>query len=126
MRLTNDNYENDVLSLKNKTQAKYNEDLWQYAKVREDIEEELGIDLIVFLKMTLGTKVYTKHADLVGCKNCEDGILEQRFHSYDYSVKSKVFCICDFTGTKTPVYYVKDYGKTWSLDKNDLTKEELE
>ena len=87
----------------------------------EDIEEDLGVDLNIYLKMTLGTKVFTKNKDMIGLSNHEDGIFEQRELCYLYSSKHKCFCL-KIMGAKTPIYYVKDYGITWALTKEELEK----
>lgn len=101
MRLTNDNYEDDVLSLKNKTQAKYNEDLWQYAKAREDLEEELAIDLITLLKV-LSQGIYY----LDGSYSDDDRLYITNDYIYNYARDKWVA--------------IKDYKKTWFLSKEEL------
>ena len=89
----------------------------------EDIEEEIGIDLVTLFK-TLKGKIYSLHPKtqkicliilpifyycgkqwMIGCRSMEWDDEENSCDSWD----------C----------YLKDYGKTWSLDKIDLTKEEL-
>ena len=83
----------------------------------EDIEEELGIDLITLFKAL------------------KDGIWIKKTSSFDevfyYKEKVSSFSFyfkeiyveheCEY---QYP-YALKDYGKTWALDKKDLTKEEL-
>jgi hypothetical protein len=79
----------------------------------EDIEDKLGIDLLVYSKMTLGTTVYSN----------KYGFGEQDLQQYIYSFWYKAFCIKGYKGELIPVYYVKDYGKTWALTKDELADE---
>lgn len=83
----------------------------------EDIEEELGIDSIIYIRMTTGTKVFVKDKSYE--QIFENGIMEQRQITYSYSFDHKCFCV-NVYGTKTPIYYMKDYGKTWALTKEEL------
>ena len=83
----------------------------------EDIEENLGIDLIVYLRMTLGTKVSVKNKSYEGM--FENGVMEQIFLKYLYNYERKCFCL-NFYGSLTPIYYIEDYGKTWALTKEEL------
>lgn len=83
----------------------------------ENIEDELGIDLIVYLRMTLGTRVFVK--DKIYDGMFENGIMEQRFLKYIYNSNYKCFCL-NFHGSLTPIYYMKDYGKEWALTKEEL------
>ena len=83
----------------------------------EDIEEEIGVDLFVYLKMTLGTKVFVK--DKTYEQIFENGIMEQKQITYSYSFDHKCFCV-NIYGTKTPIYYIEDYGKKWALTKEEL------
>ena len=88
----------------------------------EDIEEELGVDIYLYLRMTTGTTVFTKHEDLKdikGYKQLKNGILEQMFEVYSYNVRHKCFCF-KVLGATRPIYYLKDYGKTWALTREEL------
>ena len=97
--------------------------MYRKLKSVEDIEEEIGIDLITLFKVLKG-KIYSLHPKtkkicliilpilyycgkqwMIGCRSMELDDEENSCDSWD----------C----------YLKDYGKTWSLDKIDLTKEEL-
>lgn len=71
----------------------------------EDIEEELGIDLIILLTAILKTGAYFKTLG-----HCYIGfdLIEQ---------DSKDDWYLDMTNG---VYYFKDYGKTWALTKEEL------
>lgn len=70
----------------------------------EDIEEELGIDLITLFK-ALKNGIYTKDNDLLTfpCLSIKGNIL--------------------FTLPSFRTFELKDYGKTWVLDKKELTSE---
>ena len=79
----------------------------------EDIEEELGIDLVTLFKAVKnGIYRYRPTArNNVICFITKPTInMKQKCFSYGSYGKS----------------YFKDYGKTWALDKRELTKEELE
>ena len=103
----------------------------------EDIEEELGIDLITLFK-ALKNGVWTKRlfydsewrryhtfeeANVIEKKSiainticCSDWTVENQHKEFIFEVQGSIFY----------ELRLRDYGKTWSLDKNDLTKEELE
>lgn len=68
----------------------------------EDIEDELGIDLITFFKIYNTDKVYIK--------------------GKDYYWKIKHYNRHSITvGTNKTIYLpLKDYGKTWALTKEEL------
>ena len=103
----------------------------------EKIEEELGIDLITLFK-ALKNGVWTKRlfydsewrryhtfeeANVIEKKSiainticCSDWTVENQHKEFIFEVQGSIFY----------ELRLRDYGKTWSLDKNDLTKEELE
>ena len=87
----------------------------------EDLEEELGIDLITLFKSLKG-EIYSLHPKtqkicliifrdfyffgnqwIIECHSMEWNAEENRCDSWD----------C----------FLKDYGKTWALDKNDLVND---
>ena len=112
MRLTNTDYLTDVLHLKNhKTQWGYNNDLWQYAKEREDIEEELDIDLVTFFKIRKHcydrNPIFIKERDEIIESDCRVELCYESVavHTGDYGAYT---------------YSLKDYGKTWALTKEEL------
>ena len=77
----------------------------------EDIEDELGIDLITLFK-----------AMKEGCYAYENGrIYKMKIVRVDSDELNSIilFRNASYGGSS---YFLKDYGKTWSLDKNDLTK----
>ena len=68
----------------------------------EDIEEELGIDLITFFKIYNADKVYIKGKDYYW--------KIRHYNRRSISVgTNKIICLS-----------FKDYGKTWSIKKEDL------
>lgn len=85
----------------------------------EDIEEELGIDLITLFK-ALEKGVYVKSDGL--------GITFVEQVSMDNVTEERCFYYCDentidLGGLIRPSYtelYFKDYGKTWALTKEEL------
>ena len=102
MRLTKENYEDDSLHLKNKTQSQYNNELWQYVKEREDIEKNLDIGLKIIGMLLLQGDVYV------------DGVGYVKFNLNKYGIsfipKAGEWCSLPFEG----------YGKTWALTKEEL------
>ena len=68
----------------------------------EDIEEELGIDLVTLLKAL----------DYKNIKYFDDGC---EWHYVQLNYENKSFICPD--GAE---YYLKDYGKTWALTKEEL------
>ena len=78
----------------------------------EDIEEELGIDLITLFKCKKGTKVYVR--------GINDTIIETEIEYVrweDFLTKYDENACCHY------VLRFATYGKTWALTKNELTKE---
>ena len=80
----------------------------------EDIEDKLGIDLITLSK-ALTNGVWVK-LEYFGCKTTN-------------IVFEKAFYFGKVIGEEKPViraecreYYLKDYGKTWALTKEELEK----
>lgn len=78
----------------------------------EDIEDELGIDLVTLfkaLKNGIYAKEYTDNIDLYEVRGIEQNGL---------SIISKICSSADCDGIR----YFKDYGKTWALTKEELEK----
>lgn len=74
----------------------------------EDIEEELGIELIALFKALKQQKVWTKYNNEIDlCDNCEYQLLESFIYFY-------------WDNGKHLVFELKDYGKTWALTKEEL------
>ena len=121
-RLTNKKcyrYEDFVFSLRNKliTPNEIDNSIYKKLKILEDIEEELGIDLITLFNIDkqLNTKkeIWFK---------IEDEIEENlRFDSYYIiDLKHKAFVKIEYE--PLDYLYFKDYGKTWALTKEELEK----
>ena len=119
-RLTNKKcyrYEDFVFSLRNKliTPNEIDNSIYKKLKILEDIEEELGIDLITLFNIDkqLNTKkeIWFK---------IEDEIEENlRFDSYYIiDLKHKAFVKIEYE--PLDYLYFKDYGKTWALTKEEL------
>lgn len=124
MRLTNKNYDNDVLEIQktrkvvrpdgglgNYSQWDYNNDLWNYVKVREDIEEELGIELLTLFKALKDGIIACCDNPFGGKRNVFVNLTPDRL-SVEYKWK------CLRKGKNK--FYFKDYGKTWALTKEEL------
>lgn len=75
----------------------------------EDIEDEIGIDLITLFKALKQDYVYYENNEV-----CVRGMSTKGLIVFDEGFG---WGECDYT------LHWEDYGKTWSLDKNDLTKE---
>lgn len=115
-RLTKDNYSDDCFRIQNElnqlpeyksnhySQSQYNADLWNKVKAIEDIEEELGIDLIT---------LYKALKDGIYCKI--ENKIEHILAPYLTWHCKKIY-ICDICN-------LNDYGKTWALTKEDLENE---
>jgi hypothetical protein len=74
----------------------------------EDIEEELGIDLITLFKALFNGVYAKRYLDIV--------FVEKPYLRTDDKYKPYAidFCHSDFT------HYLKDYGKTWALTREEL------
>ena len=78
----------------------------------EDIEEEIGIDLITFVKLNKTSKIYDKD--------------EEEFMYFNWIDLEDKCLVCedDFDemsgGYLHYYYYFKDYGKKWALTKEEL------
>lgn len=86
----------------------------EYAKLAdlEDIEEELGIDLITYFKIKVGIKVYstlTIDDDLI-IDNIFGSGKETNYHIVKRYSRSGVYVRLD------------EYGRNWALTKEELEK----
>ena len=87
----------------------------------EDIEEELGCDLITLFKALKQGYIYVK---------LEDGIIKREVDMLDF--KEGVRCVlfdksCQLDNNMQcyqMLNYIQDYGKTWALTKEELEVEE--
>lgn len=76
----------------------------------EDIEQELGIDLATLFK-AIKNGVYCKYTPNLMCA------IELCFNNGMYGYNQGQFYFCDY---KDNEYWLKDYGKTWALTKEEL------
>ena len=96
----------------------------------EDIEEELGIELIAFLKASF-YGIYTKDCYSVSITNYPRILSFNK--KWDISNCPRIFNfnkkeLCFYNEQEehggpvvvTDRYYLKDYGKTWALTKEEL------
>lgn len=79
----------------------------------ENIEEELGIDLITLFK-ALKVGIFIKNGWHL--KNLDFGIYNDKFAFYSVGANNSMAAYLN-------TFYIKDYGKTWWLEK---PKDELE
>ena len=124
-RLTNkdcNKYEDFVFSLRNTliTSSEINDAIYKKLKSLEDLEEELKIDLgVLFSALKIGVWYFDNQGQLI--------------HDYVWLINNYITAgaseklSCSFeTFYDRQILSFEDYGKTWSLDKKDLTKKELE
>lgn len=117
MRLTtkylqSDNYFADAISedATEEERNKYNYSIIKKLGQLEDIEDELEIDLITLFKALTKDFVYIYHnEELTKCEQapcllCFDGDYCLEYH-FDNDIEQ---------------VYLKDYGKTWALTKEEL------
>ena len=106
-RLTEKNYIFQKTRENGKTQQqKWFEDLYNKLSQLEDIEEELGIDLITLFK-ALKNGVYYKGEYYPRCS----------INSMNWGI---LFIHYDYEEDYVHIVNIEDYGKTWSLNKEDL------
>lgn len=124
-RLTKNNYVDDCFALQNEknqlpeykdnhySESQYHVDLWNKVKVIEDIEEKLGCPIELYYKMCIeGTELYSlPHSNVIQWRH-------QYIYHKDFEGNA-VFCLM-INSSLTPLYYVKDYGKTWALTRKEL------
>ena len=82
----------------------------------EDIEDELGVDLSVYLRVcALGRKIYVKF---------QGEVLEMKVvHKLVYDSEHKVFgFFAPPDGGFIARFPMSEYGKTWALSKDELNK----
>ena len=80
----------------------------------EDIEEELGIDLLTYFKIKSAKSVYVKELG----KDCSEMLVRPSKDSIDVCYKGFVnIPECD------SCLQLKDYGKTWALTREELENE---
>lgn len=98
----------------------------EYAKLAdlEDVEDKLGIDLVTLFKAIMNDGlVYIKFDD--NLSKCFNG---NNIFVIDIGIccKWNFKCYPCFTvpfGTFEVTFYLKDYGKTWALTKEELINE---
>lgn len=95
---------------------KYATQLFDKLKLLEDIEEELGIDLVTLFKALKNGVYYKytfndKHSGFITLIEFSD------FVDICYDSDFKEWCI-DIRGMSH--FTTKDYGKTWALTKEEL------
>lgn len=102
----------------------------------EDIEEELGIDLITLFKalengIYVKTKAEIRVPLLYECEKfksvpvIENTIKYLLNHQFAFDLYNKLFVYSNDVYRERERFYLKDYGKTWALTKEELAKEKL-
>ena len=111
MRLTSKNAR--LIAENNETNKAILEEIDIYNKLAdlEDIEEELGIDLVTFFKYLSAKEVF-----FTNDFNKIQKAVVRSIHKKGLIVFEKAFSWgeCDFT------LYFNDYGKSWALTKEEL------
>ena len=127
MRLAKIGYIDDRFNAE-KTQYEYNIDLWNYVKEREDIEEELGIDLVTLFKAfcegscgAIWMFVQNDYNEIY-----KKGLIKPfaiNHFARKPNKKSFYLSVYDSLTYKNYIVDIKDYGKTWALSKEELENE---
>lgn len=90
----------------------------------EDIEEELGIDLITLFKTLKNSMWYKHYDDEFKCYFIWDAhcYMKPLLNVYNKSIELKEYVdnVCSYGYVDKDVVYLKDYGKTWALTKEEL------
>ena len=100
-RITGHNYEHDLFR-----------DIYCKLQYLEDIEEEIGIDLITLFK-ALKNGIYIN----------DGGFVDEIGNIYESEIKCiEHWPVWGFTAGDSVEYAFKDRGKTWALDKEEFYK----
>lgn len=84
----------------------------------EDIEEEIGVDLIT-LFTALENGVYRWHINVYG--DYDKSFVEKVFQEVELDISSRqLYHVSEISRTATWKLNLKDYGKTWALTKKEL------
>lgn len=86
----------------------------------EDIEDELGIDLILYLKVMTKRYIYIKGKEPEWADNGADKNTIEKYYVVafnKYWIEVKYTNNCDQHSIENPL---KCYGKTWALTKEEL------
>lgn len=82
----------------------------------EDIEEAMGVDLILYLKMcVIGTSVFVLDKTL-------NKVLELKYPKFIYNPDLKAFGFKALKDTYNWRFPMSEYGKTWALTEEELNK----
>ena len=115
-RLTSRNYKNTTLEL---------ESCKPYLKLGqlEDLEEELGIDLITLfkaLKDGIWSRIFGEIEKITSDENCHLVIDRNSNPEDDGFWILDYYDIRDSRGVSIHTWFINDYGKTWALTKEEL------
>ena len=125
-RLTNKhiNWYNDfVFSLRNRliTTDEINESIYNRLKLLEDLEEDIGMSLLTLFRILeygqiIYKRVYSFKRKIIDLETRNiDGL-----HYDGLYWALKIHNISDDDNDNYDIVYVKDYGKTWALKKEEL------
>ena len=113
MRLTAQHTTQAMINEKNLTKGQMKE---LKLSQLEDIEEELGIDLITLFKALRNGCCAKETFDYMGKQQTQ--IILTKFTYFYYADDIGAY----FIHIRDKNYYLKDYGKTWALTKEELEK----
>ena len=83
-----------------------------------DTENELGINLLTFIKVLKAPEIYVKRGDeILTIPHCD---IEWDIECNSIAVILEEESKENSSSTLYGIYNLKDYGKTWSLNKEDL------
>ena len=129
-RLTNKDinwYEDFVFSMRNRliTENEIKDSIYNRLKLLEDLEEEIGIDLITLFK-ALKDGFYIKYNDkIVHIFPDKHITINFWYKTINVFIPPKFFIDCKkgtdyLSETIDEEYWFKDYGKTWALTREEL------
>ena len=123
-RLTNKNinwYDDFVFSLRNRliTTDEINDSIYNRLKLLEDLEEDIGMSLLILFRILKHGQIIYKNS-----YSCNKPFLESRkidglYYDGSYYIL-KIHCIFEDDNDNYDLVYVKDYGITWALTREEL------
>ena len=126
-RLTNKDinwYEDFVFSLRNRliTTEEINDSIYNRSKLLEDLEEEIGMSLLTLFRILTWGEIIYKTRSL---HHNNKIILESRkidglYYDGAYYILKLHNLLFEDDNDNYDVVYVKDYGITWAIKKEEL------
>ena len=128
-RLTNKDinwYEDFVFSMRNRliTENEIKDSIYNRLKLLEDLEEEIGMSLLTLFRILKCGKIIYKTRSLYHNNKIilESRKIEGLYYDEVYYIL-KLHSIFEDDNDNYDVVYVKDYGITWAIKKEELEYE---